>query len=1005
MPVSLANGTVDVSLPIYEVKEKGLSIPILMRYDGSGFKPNQRPSWVGTNWSLHTGGVVTRIVNGLQDEIYESPKVVGSDSGKYSYIDNYEKLNRKNWATYFTEMDPKDYLELPDLNPDEFYFSMNGYSGSFFKNHLGDWVVKSNSKAHYKIDVEYASPGFGFNKLYERFYTIDRITNKPFDIEYSIGRIVLRIEITTPDGVIYSFGGRLDAIDFVNSNPLYTDYWMNEDCIANAWKLTKITHPNGGVIKLNYERKPEAYFTVSSSFQQSFATNSHSLPGTGASSSSFRESFGVAKLYTTYIKSIETSNEVVEFNREDSNQKDYDWAKLGDLVSLKGWMKRDGTPLPYPKGEESLYKSNARWPKLSSILVKRKEGKFIKKRFLFLYNDTEPTIKKRLFLKEIRFYGKGNANFDKASYLPYKFSYIPGAEYIPYTTRKVDHWGYFNNNDYFLNPNTGSLSKQLDAYTKSRDSNFDEMKKGALSFIEYPTGLSVNFDYEPHRYSKIVKKSLNNDNKLYAFDLELLNSNRIAGGLRIRGVNYFSLNTGKLRRVSYAYNIGRLSSGILGGVPNYFEEGFSTGGNYYIWSSYPAEWMSETNGSHISYSKVRQENTDLHVNDGVESNGYTEFVYSNYDNNLYKDIPVLSYNGGSFPNSWRYDPFNRRNMLRGVLLSKENYSSENKLVAKDIYNYTINDSDYTPVRAISKINRNLTDGIANNYRIAAFENSTPFQYLSEKISYTNYLDGLNPLITRTNYQYNPKYKLLVQESLLNSKEQVVTTNVSYPFNYSEENRYAKMIEKNMIVYPVHKLKSIDKRVVGASYFNFKENYQNYVINFTRKLEINRPITDYVLPYVQNGSLVLDQRLKGNIFNKYDERSNLIEQNKEGRFKTFLWGYSYTSPIAKIENAVFEDIKSRLSEKNISYEALQLLNSNELKKVLDDLRLNFPKAYFTTYMYDYYDDVSLLRSIEDVRGHSFFYGYDEFFRLSSIQDNDRNLLKYYLYVERDRKNNK
>ena len=1008
VPVSLSSGTIDVSLPIYTLKEKGLSIPITLRYDGGGVRPNQRSSWVGTNWSLHAGGVVTRVVNGIHDEINESPFVVPGDGKTYSYWSNYGDLNRNDWATYYTSLNLNNLIMLPDLNPDEFYFNMNGYSGSFFKNHLGNWVVKSSTSTHYKIEVESIAPGFGYSKLYEKFYSINSVSDTQNSTEHSIGRIVFKIKITTPDGIIYSFGGDLDAIDFTNSSPLPANYTLNENYIANAWKLTKVSHPNGSVIDLNYERKPEAYFVISRSFQSSFATNSGSLPGTGSSNSSFGESLGISKLYTTYLKSIESSNEIVEFNRESSNQKDYDWAILvNNIVDLSAWMFANGESSVgglFPDNEDIAYKSDAKWPKLSSILVKEKGNQFVNKTIKLLYNDTDSSIKKRLFLNEVRFYQRGNGDLSGMEYLPYTFSYVPGAENIPYTTRKVDHWGYFNNNDYFLNPNNGSLNEQLVAYTASRAPNFNEMKKGALSSISYPTQLTVYFNYEAHNYAKVVKKNPTSNNS-YVFSLDNLTSNNTAGGLRIERIQYSSLTSGKTRGVSYTYKSGDLSSGILGGIPNYFEQGTSTGGgNYYIWSSYPSERMSQTNGSHISYSKVKQESIDMLGFNGIISNGYTEFTYSNHDNNLYKDKPPLAFNGANFPTSWKYDSFNRRNMLRGVLLMEESYNNQNNLVSKSIYNYTINDTNYTPIRAVSKIDRSLgAFGMNHNYRIAAFENSTPFKYLSEKINYTNYINGENPLTNSANYQYNLDYKLLTQTSFLNSKDQVVETSTTYPFDYNIVPIYNNMKNKNMIAFPVHQQKIVNGKTTEAIYFDFKSHYQNFVVETVKKLEINKPVTNYATPHEVNNNIILDNRLSSNTLNKYDLRSNLIEQKRESNLNVFLWGYNFTNPIAKIENIPFDEVEQALSTLGTSYSDLQIFNSSNLEQKLNDLKSSLPKGYFTTYLYDL-TNPSLLKSIKDVRNRSSFYSYDKFYRLKLIQDHDYNILKYYFYVYKNKGTN-
>ena len=71
------NVTVDYSttgifhyrIPLYTLKSGDYELPISLRYTGKGVKVSDNPGLVGYNWTLDTGGVVTRIVRGgIPDE-------------------------------------------------------------------------------------------------------------------------------------------------------------------------------------------------------------------------------------------------------------------------------------------------------------------------------------------------------------------------------------------------------------------------------------------------------------------------------------------------------------------------------------------------------------------------------------------------------------------------------------------------------------------------------------------------------------------------------------------------------------------------------------------------------------------------------------------------------------------------------------------------------------------------------------------------------------------------
>ena len=56
-------------IPLYTLKSGDYELPISLRYTGKGVKVNDNPGLVGYNWTLDTGGVVTRTVRGgIPDE-------------------------------------------------------------------------------------------------------------------------------------------------------------------------------------------------------------------------------------------------------------------------------------------------------------------------------------------------------------------------------------------------------------------------------------------------------------------------------------------------------------------------------------------------------------------------------------------------------------------------------------------------------------------------------------------------------------------------------------------------------------------------------------------------------------------------------------------------------------------------------------------------------------------------------------------------------------------------
>lgn len=71
-PVSYFHGLPQISVPLTEVRGRGITIPVSLSYHGGGIKAEQHPGWVGLGWSLQAGGCITRVVNGIKDEMSAS---------------------------------------------------------------------------------------------------------------------------------------------------------------------------------------------------------------------------------------------------------------------------------------------------------------------------------------------------------------------------------------------------------------------------------------------------------------------------------------------------------------------------------------------------------------------------------------------------------------------------------------------------------------------------------------------------------------------------------------------------------------------------------------------------------------------------------------------------------------------------------------------------------------------------------------------------------------------
>lgn len=140
--VDNCSGVPNVSIPLTELKAGDLSADVTLSYDASGIRINSHPSWVGQNWTLNVGGVITRSARGYEDEYPRITETFGAQSPYQSF----EK------AGFFTTYGGENYINFNlshtnnkyDCEPDIFSFNFLGKSGRFFMGNDGQWKVQSD---------------------------------------------------------------------------------------------------------------------------------------------------------------------------------------------------------------------------------------------------------------------------------------------------------------------------------------------------------------------------------------------------------------------------------------------------------------------------------------------------------------------------------------------------------------------------------------------------------------------------------------------------------------------------------------------------------------------------------------------------------------------------------------------------------------------------------------------------------------------------------------------
>ena len=639
VPVSYFNGLPNISIPLTELRAKDYTLPIYLTYYAGGNKPDHHPGWVGQGWTLHAGGCINRIIRGQKDEMTKAEFDDNEDRWVRLMIDSYAQIGvtlyeddvpRKSvsenpgylyhaygyqsikwssfdWSSpYITEDSLYTFNRYYDYEPDEFQVNLEGLNASFYFTGNGEIRIVSKSDADFTISYTMNTDAKYQGRARILDYKFSRQSIKVYD---TFSEFI----ITTKDGTRYFFGGDKNAIEYSISNKALEYSQRDEEdwdltAVANTWMLTKIVRSNGEEIKFEYMRGGTPVVEVDSHrFEYAWINNNH-YPGIDTFQGYGNISF--YSLLPSYLKTIrcELSKEKIVFNACKSTQLDYDYSR-------EVFYKRVGNDSLYtyliPKQNYHQQLENIESP----------HGR------VFLKYTNNPDT--RLKLNAVKIVTGQNDTLRYA--MTYDDTKLPR-----YYSRRTDAWGYYNYDRYYLP--AADESKHV-PYIANPSLLTAEM----LVDVQYPTGGHTCFEYEPHDFSHFVKQ----------FPFSLRDSIGMAGGLRVKRIIDYPVSGHPEERVfSYKRDDGA-SSGILSGIPKYiakkgvklnaihpsnntytwlehasdslFFPGQDDVLHYIIFSEHMLNQLSDTDGSHVTYSQVTET---------ILGTGKTVYHYANHDRSV-----------------------------------------------------------------------------------------------------------------------------------------------------------------------------------------------------------------------------------------------------------------------------------------------------------------------------------------------------------------------------------
>jgi YD repeat-containing protein len=999
--VSHFTGIPDISIPIFEAKSGSLSVPIVLSYHASGFRPTDIASWVGMGWSISAGGQITRQVNGKPDEEFYLDHPLNPSPDVCSDL---QYLRSAADGTYDTE-------------PDVFGYSYPGRSGKFLLPNGGTYVNPGGTSANGGAYLVPYAP-----------ILVKRLGHYKY-------------HITDENGVLYRFGTNYQGTTSTESSSS-TNGTASSLNATTVWNLMDIVAPNAAdSISFKYQhvgvvqRKDISYTYLF--YDQCDASNGATCPAPEP----------------LIPKKIDHINDV---NQEGFQEIIFETGKIKFFLGSS--PRVDAKNLKYLDRIEVYSNDSAIPVKTIQFIYSYFTNADAEKAALkldaihFLDNVKLPVQKYKFTYFTNSFSWKpSESNFLNARDL---WGYYNGALQntdlmMPKTV------GYQQTiNSPPQNVTIGG------AYNRSVDTTY--AKEGVLKRIDFPTGGYTQFAYEQNKYIKddngtpivtfagglrVTKiTSLEGSSGIPVVKEYKYGSGASGTGTALFMSNFFNNSSAQLNSAGCEVHNSSLSFQI---------RTYHSYASYVIESASPVVYPMVTeyfgNPTGANNGKIVY-NYDV---GGADVNHILPASTKYYTN-------MNAWRRGKLTRKTVYD--NVGNKLSSSSIEYDTYKEDSKLVGIGSYLFmggvntcfgpscqAAGSGEWVNPQTFKTATYTQNSGVLLESKTidSVFQRGQPGKYTVNTVEKTYHLDKLQ-LITATSMSSN-------------STEQLVTIN-TYPFQLTANSSSTGaargvylLTTKNILTSPLEtysylqKPDNTNRRVVSGQVTTFKQHPGNskyvvadqiYVWESANRVLVYTPIA---INGANNGVTFNTNQKPRVSLQEYDNYGNIQTVSKlNDVLVSYKWGYGNSLPIAEITNTLqknvfcegFEDAQSafsyggktgKKSSANAVYsKPLSLLDpgsyilayykwvspvwqytetevivpSNGLYTInlpaaqYDEIRFYPKSAQLKTYTYD---PLLGITSMTDANGSATYYNYDSFGRLKAIKDNSDHIVKTYDYL--------
>lgn len=1046
IPVGQSTGIPSISVPIYSWNGKnfGKSVSISLNYHAGGIKVAEAASNVGLGWALNAGGVVSRTMRGLYDEMptygffdanIPSTEAGGNNTGGVPNSDR----------TFF-----KMNAGVLDSQNDIFNYSFNGQSGRFVLG-KGNRILFLEQT---KIKVERFLSTINGKTLLSKFIITDefgyRYVFEDYEITATLGMMGANssytsawnlTKIITPSGnssIEYEYESYTIRNEYIGSVtaalPLYADgygYVANmgggsaQDVVGR--RIKKILFPDGNVVDFHYSNTARSDMAGDHLLQKIKITK-----GDVSSGFLLGHDYSISGRLTlktvTPLGNLEVQNTpyTFEYNMEYALPDRFSiWQDHWGYANLNtgGFIPHEFVRAPggeynpfreFPGGNRNSDPDRMKAGTLNKMsyptgghTIFEMEANTAKDNWLE-QNDTVSVTNPPYTDKSLN-EGINSDNFPAAN-IPLLFNGENG------TTTNFDiainplagNCGggcallfelYDASNTFVSTQQINFTDPSPDPYRITRSFSLTGLTKGqTYSFRVYAVNVSSYYEYVEIKWREV--------NSGGTSQVVLSRVQPYVGGLRAKRItDYTATGTSPatVKEYEYVKEDGVTSSGSLGFRPVYttlvryqdqdiavLPEEPSYGGNfdfnYALRSSTSVSEITFANGSPVTYSRVVEKQID-----NGNPNGSTVRYFTSYSDqppvvqNVFPAVPT------QFA-SWSY----------GLLTREEIYDAGNTLQKKTENFYTSHVDKYIDTIAAFEAFRSISIapvkfqwGDSLSAAPHVLPTALPHYFLmnsfwpwagrieltSSKV--TEYLVGQPTLVTDSYSEYDPDHYYLKQKSLINSKGENLKQRFLYP-------KDRILLGEDVALYTAMLNKNMIRTSVGQ-----QELKENTILAEQRIDYQNWSGISYTPKYVKTQAIGYPLETRIN-YQDYDQYGSVVSVKQEnGAPMCYLWGYGGDYLVAKITNATYDEVKNALGGITVidNFRNLKDPSDDDVNLIVNTLRGTLVNAHVEGFTYHTLLGVT---SQTDAKGMTTYYEYDDFQRLKYIKDQNGNIIKSYSY---------